>query len=182
METTKNKRGLGKRKTHTPKIAGRFINRSHCGLLTTFLLLFICLQFNAQSASKAELDLQNFKSNWMAKNQLQQLDDKQYAQMKAEWTKHLEQQTRAERAENGDPVDAERQQQFNNWQGKDFPSSFPKMVHTGDPEKDKAIYDANKQIWIDNNPELYKKMTSSKSTMTKQERAEREEIRKNQNK
>jgi len=147
----------------------------------TAILLFSFAVNAQENNDKRAADLENFKSSWMAKNQLQSLSSKQYEQMKSEWSQRNNEPQRVRILEPGEPKSPERDKQFRNWQGENFPSGFPVMEKTGNPKKDQEVYDAKKLAWIEKNPELYKKMTSPKP-MTEQERAEREEIRKNQNK
>jgi hypothetical protein len=148
----------------------------------TAILLFSCA-VNAQvNNDKRAADLENFKSTWMAKHQLQSLNSKQYEQMKSEWSQTNNDPQRVRILEPGEPKSPEREKQLKNWQGENFPSGFPVMEKTGNPKKDQAVYDAKKQAWIEKNPELYKKMTSANPIMTEQERAERQGVLKNQNK
>lgn len=43
-------------------------------------------------------------------------------------------------------------------------NDFPVFVNTGNPEADRARYDAQKQEWIRNNPEKYRQMQSSNNS------------------
>jgi len=148
----------------------------------TAILLF-SFAVNAQvNNDKSAADLENFKSSWMAKHQLQSLNSKQYEQMKSEWSQTSNEPQRVRILEPGEPKSPEREKLLDDWQGESFPSGFPVMEKTGNPKKDQAVYDAKKQIWIEKNPELYKKMTSANPIMTEQERAERKEVLKNNNK
>ena len=61
-------------------------------------------------------------------------------------------------------------------QGKDFASGFPAYELSGNDQMDKQIYDSKKQIWINNFPALYQKMTPDDGLTV----AEREAIRANE--
>ncbi|MBN2682869.1 MAG: hypothetical protein JXR58_10200 [Bacteroidales bacterium] len=54
-----------------------------------------------------------------------------------------------------------------------LPADYPKFINTGNPEADKADYDARKKEWIENNPEEYKKISEGNPS---EEEKRREEI------
>lgn len=114
--------------------------------------------------SKPILGFDEFKSAWMSKNDIITINDEQYEELKKAWMV---------RSSTNEPFDAKRNKKLREWQKKDLPDGFPVMQSTGDKNHDEAIYNAEKQIWIDNNPKIYKSMSSSPSKMTPAEREER---------
>lgn len=54
---------------------------------------------------------------------------------------------------------------------------FPKYIDTGNPEMDQADYSYRKDLWVEQNRELYDKMTSVKEeNLTREQRLQKGEI------
>lgn len=133
--------------------------------ITLSLLLSFSISMSAQTIDKKPyLDFEEFKTAWMVKNQINTITDLQHEELKNVWI-----------VKNSilEPFDEEKYKALKQWQKKDLPQGFPVMESTGDESYDQAIYNSKKQIWIDNNPKIYKSMSSSPSKMTPAEREER---------
>jgi len=54
---------------------------------------------------------------------------------------------------------------------------FPKYIDTGNPEMDKADYSYRKDLWVEQNQDLYNKLTqTAEDNMSKEERLQKGEI------
>ena len=130
-----------------------------------FLLSIFGFGFNLTAQKTGDLnDLEQFKSKWMTEHQIKSMNADQYDQI------------RQVKADPKEPYNQLRINQFLKWQGKDFASGFPAYELTGNDQMDKQIYDSKKQIWINNFPALYQKMTPDDGLTV----AEREAIRANE--
>lgn len=141
-----------------------------------FLLTFFSFGFNltAQKTGDAK-DLEQFKSKWMTEHQIKSMDADQYDQMKTDWYESAD-PIRQFKTDPNEPIDQFRINHLLKWQGENFANGFPVYQITGDAEMDKQFYDAKKQIWINNFPALYQKMTPDDGLTVSQ----REAIRANE--
>lgn len=141
-----------------------------------FLLSIFGFGFNLTAQKTGDLnDLEQFKSKWMTEHQIKSMNADQYDQMKADWYETSD-PIRQVKADPKEPYNQLRINQFLKWQGKDFASGFPAYELTGNDQMDKQIYDSKKQIWINNFPALYQKMTPDDGLTV----SEREAIRANE--
>ena len=151
-----------------------YVNKFKTLLLFSTFLCF-SITYNAQEANSIQ-ELDKYKATWMQDHNLNDLNTEQYELMKSEW-ELSKKQVRSYQLEENEPADPARQQQYENWKGKNVPSGFPSYEMTGDQSADDANYDAKKQQWIDKYPKLYQQMINSNNKeMTEAERKEREEV------
>ena len=169
--TTSNLRGLSLK--NKERSSGEYASKFKVLL---FLSTFLCftITINAQEANSLQ-ELENYKSTWMQDHNLNDLTPEQYELMKSEW-ELSKKQVRTYKLEENEPADPARQQQYENWKGKNVPSGFPTYEMTGDKLADDANYDAKKQQWIDKYPKLYQQMINESKEMTEVEKKEREQV------
>lgn len=116
-----------------------------------------------------------YKTSWKMSHKVMEMTPAQYEQMKSDWTQSLivEPKARMTRAE------SEAQEAAMKNANKETTSVFPEKRNTGNPEADEAAYKAAKDLWIRNNPELYKQMSTAPK-MTPEQEAIRRQVRNNQ--
>ena len=141
-------------------------------LFSTFLCFTIAI--SAQSSNSSQ-ELETYKTTWKKDHNLNDLTPEQYEQMKSEW-EISKKQVRTYKFEKNEPADPARQQQYENWKGKNVPSGFPTYDLTDNKSADDANYDAKKQQWIEKYPKLYQQMINESKEMTEAEKMEREQV------
>lgn len=130
------------------------------------------------SAQADAQSLEAYQATWKKSHNVTEMTPAHYEQMKSDWVQSKTSEKRITRAEIEAQETVMKTTQI--LESRGLPEGFPVKQNTGDLATDAAAYKAAKDLWIQNNPELYKQMlTTNKATATERE-AIRNQERNNQ--
>lgn len=125
---------------------------------------------------------QNFEAyqvSWKLSHAVTQMTPTLYEQMKTDWVQSLSLEP-ARVSEEISVAEKMEMKAVAKRQAQGLPAGFPLKANTGNAAADEATHKAEKNLWIQNNPALYKQMKSSSETTSSEREAIRNQERNNQ--